>query len=232
MAGRLYIETLDTARLVDDVVIDSPIVASPNLSPRHWLSMLRLEQGRVRLGRAFWGMTPSWLKVLDHAPHCARAESLDERRMFREAFAARRCLIPVSGVYIWKQLPRQKQPFLVTRTDRAPFMLAGIWCRYMTDLKTAFDSMALITVDVDAPLTPLTDRFPAVIDAGQAERWLSPETPLSQARALLAPAPPALLGAFPVERLVNDPANQHWHCARPTGHMMTATHGAIQATGH
>lgn len=231
MAGRLYVEALDPHQLMDNITVDSPMIASANLAPRRWLSMLRLEQNQIHLHKAFWGMTPSWLKVLDHAPHCARAESLDDRRMFREAFAARRCLVPVSGVYIWKQLPRQKQPFLVTRTDRAPFMLAGIWCRHFTDTTTAFDSLALITVGVDIPLTPLTDRFPAVITAEHAIEWLDPATPVDQARAQLLPAAPALLGAFPVERLVNDPANQHWHCARPTGHMLTATRGAINATG-
>ena len=41
----------------------------------------------------------SWLKVLDHAPHCARAETLSKRAMFHEAFSARRCVIPVSGFY-------------------------------------------------------------------------------------------------------------------------------------
>ncbi|MFC0268887.1 SOS response-associated peptidase [Kushneria aurantia] len=229
MAGRLYIEALAPGQWLADVRVDAELIASPNLAPRNWLSLLRHQNGEVHLGRAFWGFTPSWLEVLDHAMHCARAESLEERAMFREALATRRCLVPVSGVYIWKSLPRGKQPFLVTRTDRAPFLLAGLWCRYFSDIHTAFDSMALITTTVDMPLTPLTDRFPVVIDAARAHAWLDPATPPASARELLAPAAPALLGAFPVERLVNNPANQQWHCARPTGHMMTATHGAVRA---
>lgn len=229
MAGRLYIEALDPAQLMDDLAIDAPIAASANLSPRHWLSVVRHQGGRAHLTRAFWGLTPGWLEVLEHAPHCARAESLDERAMFREAFAARRCLVPVSGVYIWKRLPRQKQPFLVTRTDRKPFLLAGLWCRYFTTPATAFDSVALVTTGVDAPLEALTDRFPVIVDGGRAQEWLDPMTPLVQVRERLVPAPPSLLGAFPVARSVNDPANQQWHCARPTGHMLTANRGAVRA---
>lgn len=229
MAGRLYIETLEPSRLMADLVVDAPITASANLAPRHWLSIVRYQNARAHLGRAFWGLTPGWLDVLDHAPHCARAESIDSRAMFREAFAARRCLVPVSGVYIWKQLPRQKQPFLVTRTDRTPFLLAGLWCRYFTTPRTAFDSVALITTGVNAPIEALTDRFPVVIHADHALKWLDPMTPPEQARDWLVPAPPSLLGAFPVARGVNNPANQHWHCARPTGHMLTAHRGAVSA---
>ena len=67
----------------------------------------------------------------------SRAESLDERPMFREALAERRCLVPVTGIYVWQAGLRGKQPFLVTHTDRSPLMLAGIWSRYAPDLGTS-----------------------------------------------------------------------------------------------
>ncbi|TDO01124.1 MULTISPECIES: SOS response-associated peptidase [Halomonas] len=220
MAGRLHIAPLDLERLLPELVADTPLITGANLAPRRPLSILRLEGGRLRLVNAFWGLTPPWLKVLDHAPHCARAEALTSRPMFCEAFGARRCLIPVSGVYVWKSQPRFKQPFLVTRVDRGPLLLAGLWCRFHTTLSAYTDSMALITVPTGPLLAPLTDRLPAVIDPGAARHWLDPRTPPVQAQTLLAPAPGELLGAFPVSRQVNDPANQDPACAHPTGPML------------
>ena len=41
-----------------------------------------------------------------------------------EALAERRCLVPVTGIYVWQTGLRGKQPFLVTHTDRSPLMLA------------------------------------------------------------------------------------------------------------
>lgn len=220
MAGRLYIaSTLDLDRLLTGLQRDTPLIASPNLAPRQPLSMIRLAGGQPQLATAFWGLTPTWLSVLDHAPHCARAESLSDRHMFREAFAARRCLIPVSGIYVWKPQPRMKQPFLVTRVDRGPLLLAGLWCRYPTTLTAYHDSTALITVASNALLAPLSDRLPALIDVRDAPAWLDPATPLTTANALLAPAALELLGAFPVSRRVNDPKHQDWACAHPTGPM-------------
>ena len=220
MAGRLFIPPLDLARLLPDLCQDVSLITAANLSPRRSVSQIRLEGGATRLSPVFWGLTPPWLTVLDHAPHCARAESLESRRMFREAFAARRSLVPVGGVYVWRPQPRFKQPFLITRVDRGPLLLAGLWCRYHTSLSEHTDSMALITVPAGAPLAPLSDRLPAVITAEDAARWLDPQTPLPTAKALLRPAPRELLGAFPVSRRVNDPKNQDPACAHPTGPML------------
>lgn len=219
MAGRLHIASLPLDGLLPGLDARQELLTSPNRAPRNPLSMIRQEQGVPRLVTAFWGLTPPWLKVLDHAPHCARAESLDGRAMFRDAFAARRCLIPASGVYAWKPQPRMKQPFMAVRADRGPLLLAGIWCRYHTTLTAYNDSTALITVPSNQLLAPVTDRFPAVIDPSDAASWLDPETPLAQARKLLIPPPLELLGIFPVSRRVNDPSHQDWACGHPTGTM-------------
>ncbi len=220
MAGRLHIAPFDLARLLPELTVDAPLVTSPNMAPRRMLSAIRLEAGQLRLSRLFWGLTPPWLEILDHAPHCARAESLESRPMFREAFQARRCLVPASGVYAWKPQPRFKQPFLITRVDRGPLLLAGLWCRFHTSLAEHTDSLALITVPTNRLLAPLTDRLPAVIDPAQAQRWLDPGTPIEEARALLTSAPLELLGAFPVSRRVNSPAQQDAACAHPVGPML------------
>ncbi|SHF75731.1 Putative SOS response-associated peptidase YedK [Modicisalibacter ilicicola DSM 19980] len=220
MAGRLHIAPLPLDGLLPRLGGDQALLTSPNLAPRRPISIIRLEQGSPRLTSAFWGLTPPWLKVLDHAPHCARAESLESRAMFREAFAARRCLIPVSGVYVWKAQPRGKQPFLVTRVDRGPLLLAALWVRYHTTLTAYTDSTALITVPGNPLLAPLTDRFPAVVDASLAEAWLDPATPLDEVRGQLSPASTELLGAFPVSRRVNDPSCQDWACGHPIGSMV------------
>ncbi|MCL7929321.1 SOS response-associated peptidase [Halomonas llamarensis] len=219
MTGRLYVR--DNA-LPDTLAINvaTPLVTSPNLAPRQGVSTIRWEQGKSRLNTLFWGLTPPWLEVLDHAPHCARAETLDARPMFRDAFQSRRCLIPVNGFYVWKIKPRGKQPYLITHVQRTPLFLAGIWCRYHTTLTEFADSMALITVPANLWLSPLTDRLPALIAPSDMEQWLHPETDVAKAKQQLTPAPLELLGAFPVSKHVNNPAYQSPACAHPVGPML------------
>ena len=144
MTGRLHVQRLSLARLAPNLKSTASLIESPNLAPRQPVSALRLEQGQLTHTPLFWGLTPPWLKVLDHAPHCARAETLSKRAMFQEAFSARRCVIPVSGFYVWKPQARSKQPFLVTHVNRTPLLLGALWCRYHTTLTTFTDSTALI----------------------------------------------------------------------------------------
>jgi putative SOS response-associated peptidase YedK len=47
--------------------------------------------------------------------------------LFWEAFAKRRCLIPATGFYEWRQRDDSKQPYRFRRKDLGPFAFAGIW---------------------------------------------------------------------------------------------------------
>jgi putative SOS response-associated peptidase YedK len=62
-----------------------------------------------------WGLIPSWTKdpKIGAKMINARAETIAEKPAFRKAFAKRRCLIPMSGFYEWKQTPRGKVPHYV-----------------------------------------------------------------------------------------------------------------------
>lgn len=220
MTGRLHVQNLPLTRLLPTLATPEPLVESPNLAPRRPISAIRLEQGQYRLSSLFWGLTPPWLEVLDHAPHCARAETLESRAMFRDAFSAHRCVVPVSGFYVWKTQPRSKQPYLVTQVSRAPLLLGALWCRYHTTLTAFTDSAALITVPANLLLSPLTDRLPVTIPSHALSAWLNPDTDAETLNSLLAPAPLELLGAFPVSKHVNNPAYQSPACAHPTGSML------------
>ncbi|MGQ7246838.1 SOS response-associated peptidase [Halomonas sp. V046] len=219
MTGRLYIPASSIDQALPDLYAPIEPICGVNLAPRRPLSVIRLDAGRPTLGNLFWGLTPPWLKVLDHAPHCARAESLKSRTMFREAFRARRCLVPAAGLYAWQPRPGHKQPYLITRADRGPLLLAGIWCRFHTTLSQYNDSFALITVPSPSFLAPLTDRLPAMVAPDAATAWLDPHTPAMELEAYLSPPTGELLGAFPVSRRVNNPREQDPSCAHPIGMM-------------
>jgi putative SOS response-associated peptidase YedK len=53
-------------------------------------------------GQGALGLTPAWLTDLSRTPAHARAETLAEQPMFREAFRQRRCLMPANGFYEWR----------------------------------------------------------------------------------------------------------------------------------
>ena len=54
-----------------------------------------------------WGLVPYWAKDLKigFANINAKAEGIENRPAFREAFQRRRCLVPVDNFYEWKKTP-------------------------------------------------------------------------------------------------------------------------------
>src|SRR5215217_7894424 len=76
-----------------------------------------------------WGLLPSWAKDQKIAWRLinARAETVATASAFKQAFAKRRCLVPVDGFYEWKKVGKEKRPYLIGMANGEPFTLAGLW---------------------------------------------------------------------------------------------------------
>ena len=72
---------------------------------------------------------PFWAKDIKvgFANINAKAEGIDTKPAFREAFARRRCLVPFDCFYEWKKLGKDRQPYAVGLADRRLMALAGLW---------------------------------------------------------------------------------------------------------
>src|SRR5215510_11175819 len=77
------------------------ITRSYNAAPTQQLPIVREDQEGRRVDLARWGLIPFWAKnqKIGYSLINARAEELDTKPAFREAFSRRRCLIPASGFF-------------------------------------------------------------------------------------------------------------------------------------
>jgi putative SOS response-associated peptidase YedK len=59
-----------------------------------------------------WGLVPFWAKDIKvcFANINAKAEGIEEKPAFREAFRQRRCLVLVDNFYEWQKLLRASSP--------------------------------------------------------------------------------------------------------------------------
>jgi putative SOS response-associated peptidase YedK len=137
-------------------------------------------------GRIFknmrWGLVPMWAKDLKIGNQAinARLDSAATKPMFRRAWKSRRCLIPASGYYEWREVALLdqkkpvKMPFYVTRKDGAPFTFAGLWERWGQDnLLTC----SIITTDAADGIRGLHARMPVILPRDGFEPWLSGSDP-------------------------------------------------------
>lgn len=103
----------------------------------------------------------------------ARAESVTDKPMFRNAFRERRCIIPASGFYEWTGPKNQRQPHFFTRADGSPVMgFAGLWERWR-DRASNEDilSCTIIVCDANAWMERYHDRMPVILEK-DFDRWI------------------------------------------------------------
>ena len=188
-----------------------------NGAPSQDLLVLRRhpQTGEDRLGLLRWGLIPHWAKDRKIAWKMinARAETIETAAAFRDAYRARRCLVPVDGFYEWKRIGKVKQPFLIATKGGEPFTLAGLWENWKDpDSGEWMRTFTIVTTDANELVANLHDRMPVIIAAADRERWLDPKQEVDE---LLRPYPAALMTMWPVSTKVNSPKNDDRELIEP-----------------
>ncbi len=164
-----------------------------------------------------WGLVPFWADSpkVGYRMINARAETVDERPAFRDAFAGRRCLIIADGFYEWqKREHRPKLPWWITRADHQPFAFAGLWATWRPEPDVEpLRSCTIITTQATASLSDVHDRMPVILPPDAERVWLDHETDAATLRELLAPFPQT--ARIPVSTAVNDAGHDAPDCIEP-----------------
>jgi putative SOS response-associated peptidase YedK len=162
-----------------------------------------------------WGLVPHWAsnpRDLGVTTINARAETVAERPLYRDAFARKRCLVVADGFYEWSG----GTPHWITREDGEPFAFAGLWASWRPPADDAVEplrSCTIVTTAATGPVRALHDRMPVILPRSAEDAWLDPETPAPELHELLAPSP--TLVTRPVSRAVNDARHDAPDCLDP-----------------
>jgi len=138
----------------------------------------------------------------------ARGESLAEKPAFRDAYAKRRCIVPIDGFYEWRAVEgtKTKQAYAVALASGEPMALAGLWEGWRAPDGTILRSFAIVTTDANPKLSALHERMPVVLHRDTWPLWLG-EEPSGDPALLLKPAPVEDFSARPVAARVGNVRN-------------------------
>lgn len=175
-----------------------------NVCPTDTIDTVIEREGSRELVPMRWGLIPAWwqkpIKAMKLATFNARAESVIQKPMFREAFKRHRCLIPASGYYEWEDTPQGKQPHYFTRRDGKPVTIAGIWDRWRNvETGELVNSCAMIITEPNAFTAEVHDRMPVILEENDFEPWLSGRGGVE----MLKPAMNDVVQRWPVSKRVN-----------------------------
>jgi len=158
----------------------------------------------------FYGVTPYWAKdiKIGFSTINARAEEVDTKPAFREAFRQRRCLVPLDSFYEWKKIGTGKQPYAIALADRRLMGVAGLWETWRSPAGERIRSFTIITTTPNELCAELHNRMPVVLKSQAWPLWLGEQpAEVPQLKALLAPYPSNEMICWPVSARVGNVKN-------------------------
>jgi len=200
MCGKFTQQANDAETIVIHMPDGTAPVSTPQdtVTPMRFASVLTLNaKGERVVRRMRWGFVPfdapDQMKYGTKFIH-ARAETIDTKPTFRDAFLKRRGLVVVDSFNEGEEVtPRKTQQYVVTPKDRARLAIAVIWERWGGPGPVPLETFAMVTTPPNALIATITDRMPAVIDDGDWAVWLGEvEATADEIKGCLKPSDAAM----------------------------------------
>ena len=192
MCGRFVVANVGSelvSELGIDLMSDDLPQPSFNIAPTA-LAAIVLDSAKTdpptrRLESARWGLVPGWAKDLSIGSRAfnARAEELEEKKMFAPALAKRRAVIPATGYYEWKVTDDGKVPLFIHPEGGEPMLFAGLYEWWRSPENQWILSFTILTQEAVGGLGSVHHRMPVFLDPDHADAWL--DTDLDEPRDML-----------------------------------------------
>ena len=152
-----------------------------------------VKQGSIELGE--WGLVPSFIVKEDQAKDIqnktlnARADTIYERKSYRNSIVSQRCVLVVDGFFEWRHALNQKIPYYIYPKDETVFYLGCIYNSW-TDMETGEmkDTFSIITTDANPMMEYIHNskkRMPLIISKDDIAMWINPESSLLSVNLLM-----------------------------------------------
>lgn len=163
MCGRYYVDD-ETAREIEKIVRDLDrklqIERTGDVKPSQSALVLSQREQHLTPEQMNWGFPGFQGKGLLIN---ARAESVLEKRAFKESVLHRRCVIPAKGFYEWNP---QKEKYSFERSEPILFM-AGCFNQFQGQ-----NRFVILTTEANASVSMVHDRMPLILEQQEVEDWV------------------------------------------------------------
>jgi putative SOS response-associated peptidase YedK len=215
MCGRFTLTESDRVLLAGRLGIAADALADYrpryNIAPLQGHFVITTAYENRKLLNAKWGLVPHWAKNVSRAAQSinAKAETVEVKPTFGEAFRRRRCVVPADGFYEWTGTKDARRPLWIHRHDGEPLLFAGLYETWQPKAEQAETTFTILTCAPNSLIAPIHNRMPVILSDRDAEEWINPREsePLSLKR-LLVPASDDLLVVQPASLLVNNVKNE------------------------
>jgi len=174
-------------------LVGAPASPTEAVTPMRFATVIRLDaQGRREAARMRWGFVPASARDPSEGTRFihVRAETIEQKPTFRDAFFKRRGLVVVNTFNEGKEItPKKTEQYVVTLKGRAATAIAVIWERWTEHNRGTLETFAMVTVPPNGLIATITDRMPALITDENWGKWLGEEAAgVDELKAMLQPS--------------------------------------------
>lgn len=167
---------------------------------------------------ASWGLIPFWVKTPEAATKLrtgtlnAVGETVFDKPSFRGSIRQKRCILPVSGFYEWREYRGTKYPYYIQSHDGTLMSLGCIhdeWTNRQSG--EIINSFSIITTPANELLEVIHNRkkrMPLILPPAIESEWLTYQLNNEEIKALIKPLDHNLLKAHTVSRHLNNSRNK------------------------
>ncbi|MFC5531333.1 SOS response-associated peptidase [Cohnella yongneupensis] len=194
-----YSLTAELSDLTDEFRIDRvhiPYNQRYNIAPTQLVPVIE-QMGEERcLNQQRWGLMPYWGKSSVNTS----LDSLGDKPYLGSMLKKKRCVVPCSGFYIWKQEGKVRRAWRVVHREQRTFAMPGMYDVWLDSEKNEFPMCTVITAGTAFG----TDHaLPIVLDDYAMDMWLNrDETRIESLIGMLHALPRADFHMYPVTPLV------------------------------
>jgi putative SOS response-associated peptidase YedK len=166
MCGRFTLSRQDRRELAGLLGVDENALRDYqphyNIAPLQDHFVIRSKYERRNLLSARWGLVPSWSTNSSSAASCinAKAETIDTRPSFKDAFVKRRCVVPADGFYEWQGRKDHREPLWIHPANGGLLWLAGLYESWQPEPGHWQRTFTIITTRANRLIEPFHDRMP------------------------------------------------------------------------
>lgn len=136
---------------------NAPVITIDNNSDKKQLSLFN------------WGFSPSYTnkKIIN-----ARAETIDQKKTFEKPFKNKKCIIPATSFFEWKNKGKNKIKHEIYLKNEKIFSLAGIYDKFTDKNGNKITCYTIITTNANKALEDIHNRMPVIITKEKEDFWL------------------------------------------------------------
>ena len=152
-----------------------------NLKPTNRATGIVNEEG-YKLVRMYWGYTKGFQS------YKARSETVHRKKLFRKAFAEKRCVILANGFFEWERSGKERIPHYFSLKDEPLFGIDGIYNSHFNGEESKMKyKCAVLTTEPHPVVEKIFHRMPVIFTKKQVNFWLDHDKTQEELSVMLKP---------------------------------------------